>query len=379
LARFKPERELPGTSGTDPADPAASPAQSPENEVPRKALPTLPRAGHLLTVHSSANPAHPAADAPHRTEAADEAARPLVTVIIPAYNAARFIRPTIDSVLDQTFQDFEFIVVDDGSTDDTADVVRSYEPRLRYLWKANGGQSSSRNVGIREARGEFIAFLDHDDLWYPEKLARQVALMQAAPRLGVVTTGSVLFDDHGDLQTEIPVLPATSGPALLARLLLGNVIGSCSKVLVRSACFRELGAFDEQLRMAEDWEMWYRIGLRYDIVVIPEPLIRYRIHQGNFSSHSARLNLANEMVFLQRAFAEPGFRPGPWLRGHALAERHLAAAIGHREAGEHGPMLASLARALLLHPPIAARKVCAGILLAPLRPRPLAAPPVAAR
>jgi glycosyltransferase involved in cell wall biosynthesis len=314
-----------------------------------------------------------------RAETGPEADRPLVTVIIPAYNAARFIRPTIDSVLDQTFQDFEFLVVDDGSTDETADVVRAYGTRIRYLWKPNGGQSSSRNVGIREARGEFIAFLDHDDLWYPEKLARQVALMQASPSLGVVTTGSVLFDDQGDLETEIPVLPESSGPALLARLLLGNVIGSCSKVLVRAACFRELGAFDEELRMAEDWEMWYRIATRYDIVAIPEPLIRYRIHAGNFSSSSARLNLANELVFLQRAFAEPAFRPGPWLRGHALAERHLAAAIGHREAGERGPMLASLLRALLLHPPVAARKVCAGILLAALSPRPAAGQAVAAQ
>ena len=124
-------------------------------------------------------------------------ATPLVSVIVPAYNNAHFLPAAIDSILNQTFDNFELIVVDDGSTDNTQAVLAGFGDRLRYVRKANGGPSSARNLGIQMARGQLIAFQDADDLWLPEKLALQVAYFHLHPEVGVVFTDAVRFDAAG--------------------------------------------------------------------------------------------------------------------------------------------------------------------------------------
>ena len=125
-------------------------------------------------------------------------AKPLVSVIIPAYNSADFIDEALKSVFDQTYKDLEIIVVDDGSTDDTRAVLEKYGDRVNYHYQDNNGPASARNRGIKLARGKYIAFLDADDLWLPTKLEKQVALFKNRENLGFVTTGVCSFDENGD-------------------------------------------------------------------------------------------------------------------------------------------------------------------------------------
>ena len=147
---------------------------------------------------------------------------PTVSVVLPAYNAASFIQSTLESVFNQTYQDYELIVVDDGSIDTTAEILRSYGDRIRYFWKENGGQSSSRNAGIKLARGQYIAFIDHDDLWLENKLALQLKEMAFGANVGMVTTGCICFKGETDLSTMIPLVNSKSRDALINQLLLSN-------------------------------------------------------------------------------------------------------------------------------------------------------------
>lgn len=187
-------------------------------------------------------------------------APPAVSVVIPAYNAAWCIRRAIDSVLAQTFRDFEVLVVDDGSTDDTAQVLRSYSPAVMVVRKVNGGLSSARNAGIINARGELVAFLDADDCWLPTKLERQVELMRSRPELGFCSTAARVVGPDGTL------LNIWTGAQWQGSFLVhlfgthGNVAGSGSAVVARRALFDQAGGFDESLRSLEDIDMWMRLA-----------------------------------------------------------------------------------------------------------------------
>lgn len=281
---------------------------------------------------------------------------PAISVVIPAYNAASFVEQTLQSVFSQTFRDTEVIVVDDGSTDNTRAVLQKYSDRIRYVYKENGGQSSARNAGIRIAGGEYIALLDHDDMWLENKLELQLREMNRSKTTGLVTCGSVSFVPSGDTGTEIPRLNHLGREQLLSRLVLENCMGSCSKTLIRSDCFRSLGMFDESLHMAEDWEMWFRIAGAYDIRSVELPLVRYRIHPGNRSSSSGEINLANELIFLGRVFAKSDFRRRWFLKRQAFSNRYLHAAIAARESSDMPLVRRRLLRAILYYPPSALRK-----------------------
>jgi len=284
-----------------------------------------------------------------------------ISVVLPVYNAASFIEPTLQGVFNQSFRDFEVIVVDDGSTDGTKKILEKYSDRIRYVYKANGGQSSSRNAGINVAGGEYVALLDHDDIWMENKLELQIQEINRSKTTGLVTCGSTLFDASGDLNTEIPRINHLSRTQLLERLILGNFMGSCSKVLIRTECFRTLGIFDESLHMAEDWDMWFRIAKAYDIRSIELPLVRYRIHERNLSSKSGALNLENELVFLDRIFSGSGFRRKRFLRHQAFANRYLTAAWAFRQGNEVRRSRQCLLTAILYYPPVIFRRHFPGL------------------
>lgn len=204
---------------------------------------------------------------------------PKVSVIIPSYNYARFLPGAIESVLDQTFQDFELIVVDDGSTDETADVVRPYTENhgLKYIRQENRGPSSARNTGIRNARGKLVAFLDPDDLWLPEKLRRQVALMDADAEVGLSYCLVDFIDEEGRRFPDIS-WPHPSGATYKDLLYLNWVVGSGSSVLIRKSVFDEVGLFDEGLKGLEDMDMWIRILRHHKSAHADEVLARVRRH-----------------------------------------------------------------------------------------------------
>lgn len=195
---------------------------------------------------------------------------PTVSVVVPAYNAAWCVRKAIDSVLAQDFRDFELIVVNDGSTDDTLTVLRGYGDAIRVVDQRNGGMSNARNAGIRAARGEFLAFLDSDDWWLPGKLGRQVALLRARPDLGFCSCTARVEDMNGRL-LNLWECPQWQGSFLVHLFGSGaDVPGSCSAVLARRDLVLQAGAFDETLRGAEDPDLWIRLAAVSGYACLPE-------------------------------------------------------------------------------------------------------------
>lgn len=211
---------------------------------------------------------------------------PKISVIIPTYNRSRFLGTALRSVLDQTFADFEVLVVDDGSTDDTRNVVAAFEAdsRVRYIHQANrgGGAASARNTGVRNSRGDLIAFLDDDDVWLSTKLEYQLEALAAEPRADVAWC-AVYGENLGPDGEAGARWIARYHPARYRELLLGPfVVAPGSTILVRSACFEEVGLFDESL-VFSDMDMIQRLGAAYAFVYVDEALAVYRHHAQNMS------------------------------------------------------------------------------------------------
>ncbi len=209
---------------------------------------------------------------------------PKVSVIIPSYNATRFVKTTIDSVLAQTFQDFEIVVVDDGSTDNTKEVLQDYGDKIRYLYKENGGVSKARNYGIENANGKYIAFLDADDVWMPEKLEKQVELLESNAEIGLCYVATQKVDEELNY---LSTINANSYEDYCEALLLNlNIVaGSCSSAMVRRDIVSQTDGFDSKFSTYADWEMWLRLSLLTKFAPIQTELVKYRIVAGSMSSN----------------------------------------------------------------------------------------------
>lgn len=199
-----------------------------------------------------------------------------VDVIIPTYNCRRYVLDAIGSVLAQTHRDVRVVVVDDGSTDGTEAVVRGLkDPRVVYLKKTNAGPSAARNFALPHCTAPFIAYLDADDVWYPEKLERQLALFEANPKLGLVYGYHHILDAEGRHTGENA---RGARGWIFDTLLEGNVItGSASMVVVPRVVLDKVGPWREDLRMGEDWELWMRIAQKYEIDFVPDFLVDIRV------------------------------------------------------------------------------------------------------
>jgi glycosyltransferase involved in cell wall biosynthesis len=231
-------------------------------------------------------------------------------VIIPVYNQDEsYLREAIGSVLAQTYRSLELIVVDDGSTNGTPEVIASYGPRLRSIRKPNGGVASALNAGIREARGEWIAWLSSDDLWEPDKLARQLEALRGARSVGLVYSDSLVIDSLGNVLDRQSCPNPSTVRRRLVRLVRGCFINGCS-TLVRRAVFDDVGPFDEGDRLTPDYDLWLRMVPHYDVLHVPEPLVRYRIHSGQTSARREEVERAGKRV-ASRALR----RMGPALGG----------------------------------------------------------------
>lgn len=208
---------------------------------------------------------------------------PTVSVIIPVYNGEKYISQTLDSVFAQTFQDFEVIVVDDGSTDGTEAALRPYAGRIILLKNDHGGPAASRNLGINAARGDLVAFLDADDLWLPTKLENQVAFATAHPEYGIITTDAATFDETGVTEYSAAACKHIPSGYVLKDLLFDNWIGT-SCAMVRRECFTKVGTFDQDAFVrGEDWVMWMRIAAVYPVYFLDDVLIHYRVHSQSYS------------------------------------------------------------------------------------------------
>jgi cellulose synthase/poly-beta-1,6-N-acetylglucosamine synthase-like glycosyltransferase len=210
---------------------------------------------------------------------------PRVSVIIPTYNNAHFIAATLESVFAQQYHDFEVIVVDDGSTDDTRQVLSPFLDRITYLHQPNSERSAARNNGLSHAGGEYIAFLDSDDLWAPEKLAKQVTVLDANPQISLVFTRARYIDEVGQ-PVSFSGQTCDGGPGQQVvimdysiPLLNGNVVaGGGSAAMVRRWMLEKVGKFDLNLVQSEDWDMWLRLAPLGPFAYIPEPLTSYRVY-----------------------------------------------------------------------------------------------------
>lgn len=203
------------------------------------------------------------------------ASTPTVSVIIPTHNRAHLLPRALDSVLSQGFADLEVLVVDDGSTDGTAELMKRYDdPRVRYLVQPqNQGVSAARNRGMREARGRFLALLDSDDEWMPDKLAAQVVFLEDADaKVGAVYTGVETIDPNGERHAHLPQHRGDLFDVLLVRNVLH---GAPSNILMRREVIDEVGFFDEAIPAIEDYDYFLRLAKRYHIEMIDRPLARY--------------------------------------------------------------------------------------------------------
>jgi glycosyltransferase involved in cell wall biosynthesis len=213
---------------------------------------------------------------------------PLVSVIVPTYNSAKYIEEALNSIFNQTFRDFEIIVVDDGSTDNTRQILEKYAQQIKYVCQANGGPSSARNTGIRLANGKYIAFLDADDLWFPEKLEKQIALFNHNSKLGMVTTGVWSFDEKGLFGYSANKRSKLMHGNIARNIFLHSNIGTPT-VMVKKEVFDKIGVFEENIRQSEDDNMWIRIAANYDIELIDEALIKVRNHPSRMTFNRAEL------------------------------------------------------------------------------------------
>jgi glycosyltransferase involved in cell wall biosynthesis len=215
---------------------------------------------------------------------AGEAGVATVAAIIPVYNGAAFVAEAIESVLAQTHPVAECIVVDDGSTDATAEVVGRFGSPVRLIRQPNAGVATARNRGAAEAGSDYVAFLDADDAWVPRKLERQLAAAAALPREGLVICELELFDHATGAVTGRAAMEP--GPDTLLDMVLfeGAQVVSCSSTaLLERALFQRLGGFDPRLSQSADWDFLARALLAGPVVSVPEPLVRYRVHGANMS------------------------------------------------------------------------------------------------
>ncbi len=216
-----------------------------------------------------------------------ESSSPQVSVVVPVFNGETTIRRTVASVLRQSFGDFEILVIDDGSTDRTAAIVREFgDARIRLLPFENRGLAASRNRGIRAARGEFIAFLDADDLWLPDKLALQVTALGQHPGAALAYGWSDCIDAEDRLLLQGNHIEASG--KVYEQLLLRNFFDNGSTTLVRAAAVGGSNIFDESLQAAEDWDLWLRLAWDHEVVCVPRVLTLYRVHAGAMSSNISR-------------------------------------------------------------------------------------------
>jgi len=259
---------------------------------------------------------------------------PKVSVIIPAYQDADHIRAAVDSGLAQTYADREVIVVDDGSTDDTLKVLAAYGDAVRVISQPNRGPSAARNRGIQQAQGEWVAFLDADDTWLPEKLARQMPLFQKGDGVGLVCSDTYFVDSQGlRPRTGFMDNPPCAG-RVLKTIFTASFIPT-STVVVRKACLDQVGGFDEGLRTCEDLDLWLRIAAEWEIDFVAEPLARYRISDGQLSSQ--RVNMLKGLAaVLDRAYQR---WPELWTLSRAELEgsyyaTYLRLASAYLRAGE---------------------------------------------
>ena len=236
-----------------------------------------------------------------------------VSVVIPAYNASEHLGLAICSVLEQTRKVDEIIVIDDGSTDETRDVVLRYANQgVRYEWQKNQGSASARNRGVRLTSGDFIAFLDADDYWLPEKIERQLTMFKTSPALVLVSGDRIFWDVDRSLKRKQIFSNNTKLKNYQTEIVFENVVGNPSMVMIKRTVLDQSGLFDPALRFGDDWDMWIRVLALGEIAFVPEPITVYRWHKKSLSQSHKKACLASYRKICRRGINQtipPLMRP----------------------------------------------------------------------
>ncbi|MGA1823650.1 MAG: glycosyltransferase [bacterium] len=205
--------------------------------------------------------------------------RPKVSVIIPTYNQAGYLCEAIESVLCQTYNDYELVVIDDGSYDNTKEAVSSYSSaKIRYFYQKNNGLPSALNLALDKSRGEYIARLDHDDLYLTEKLEKQVSLLDSNPNIGLVYTQAYTIDEKGNIDG-LYLKNHTCPPEPL-RILRHFLFPPTQSIMFRRTCLDKVSYFDKNMPIANDWDFCIRMVQHYKFAYIEKPLVKIRRHSG---------------------------------------------------------------------------------------------------
>jgi len=222
---------------------------------------------------------------------------PITSIIIPTYNRLHVLPRAVESVLNQTLKDYEIIVVDDASTDNTKKMlIEKYGVKIIYIGKRrNEGLSAARNTGIKSSRGKYIAFLDDDDVWLPKKLELQIDLIEKNPSLGLVYCGCYKVDRDDKVMSEIK--PTKKGYIFDDMLCANYIVGSASAALVKRELLVNTGYFDENLTSLEDWDLWIRISKFHEIDYVDQPLVKYKMHDYNMSKNILNMEKSTFSVF----------------------------------------------------------------------------------
>ena len=257
-----------------------------------------------------------------------ERASDLVSVIIPVYNAEAYLEDTLKSVLAQTYPHIEIIAVDDGSSDRSIDILQQYSDRVVLAKQRNGGCAAARNRGVREARGKWIAFLDADDLWSPDKIRRQ---LDTRGHCLWSHTDSIFMGGVNDGRKDSELTRKYQG-RVLEMLVQSNFV-CVSSVLIDREAHVDAGGFSENLRSIEDWEMWIRLASVHEIAYVNEPLVTYRVRSSSLS-RSTRNTLPYHMKVIESVFAEGG--PAERLRHQMSSAKARSYSICSHIAEEEG-------------------------------------------
>jgi len=252
--------------------------------------------------------------------------------ITATYNYGHYLPEALDSILAQTFADWESIIVDDGSTDNTPEVVQPYlkDPRFRYIRTENRGQPAAENTGLTNSQGRFVAFLDADDSWMPAKLERQLPLFSQRGDVGVVYSQKTVIDPHGEVISRPPRRLCRG--RILASIFRDNFV-TFSSAVVRREVFDRIGMFDERCHHASDYDFWLRVAPYYDFDFVDEPLVKYRTGHANLTSRG-ETQIRTALRIMDRFLTEHGGRrllPRSLIRrAYAETYAHIGRAVARR-------------------------------------------------
>jgi glycosyltransferase involved in cell wall biosynthesis len=271
---------------------------------------------------------------------------PRVSVIIPIYNSEKYVQESIESVLHQTFKDFELIFIDDGSTDRTKEILSHYKD-IVYFYQENSGPSRARNEGIRRSHGQLISFLDADDLWFPDKLELEVKYFDTHPDIGLVTCDALAFTgDKVIVPSMAKERPLHSG-SVLYFLLRENFLNT-NNVLIRRDVFDKVGMFDETRKFSEDYDLWLRIAQHYKIGFVRNILTKYRVHDLSRSQSNKEDVFRSHLELVEKYLGRDRFNC--WQRNFILSFNYFKYGYNFFSEGQTLKARQYLGRSISLNP-----------------------------